>query len=492
MGRYPLMRLVLAARLSQLSRGGETGMDTQDEDARVWAEYRGHTIVGVCADDISGRVSPFKRRQLGPWLTDPKRMAMYDGVLITKIDRLTRKRDWGIREWAEQNNKKILCVFPEMIWPPPPGDTTTAMQWDMLVNQAANEWTNTSERYKRALRSRRDQGYFTGKRPYGYQIACAEDCAQGMRECRHPRVLIPDTVTSAIVRGMVKRYLDGQSLYQIADWLTASAIPPSQSGGRTKNATKWSAQSVKNIIRNPAIIGRVQINGATVHRCEPLISVEHFHQIETIMTGRARGRARPYSEAMLTSILTCQAGHPMYRMRAHKTSKLPNGRYYYYCKQCPKGERLWIWCDEIDGAVNDVVMSMADQPHIITTVMPGDTYGDEIKQLKKEINALDPEDDDWTAKTSALREEIRQLRDKPRKAPKIVTAPDDRSVGEVWESLDTTGQRRWLLARRGSNWLLGQDRARVQCLGRSPEDGTLITVIDLGEFTESLESLSIL
>ena len=186
---YEPMRLLLAARLSQLTRGGETGIDTQDEDAREWAPRNGHTIVGVAADDISGRVSPFKRKDLGPWLTDPNRIAMYDGILVTKIDRLTRKRDWGIREWAEANNKKILVVSPEMVWPPPSGDTTTAMQWDMLVNIAASEWTNTSERYKRALKSRRDQGHFTGKRPYGYRIVCAEDCGLIGRECKHPRAL---------------------------------------------------------------------------------------------------------------------------------------------------------------------------------------------------------------------------------------------------------------------------------------------------------------
>ena len=122
----------------------------------------------------------------------------------------------------------------------------------------------------------------------------------------------------------------------------------------------------------------------------------------------------------------------MYRMLAHKTRTAPDGSYYYYCRECPKGERPFIWCDDADAAVNDAVMAMADQQHIITSVTPGDTYAEEINQIKKEINAIDPEADDWLARVSPLREEIRRLRKMPRKAAKMETKPDDKTVGEVW------------------------------------------------------------
>jgi len=476
------MRLVLAARLSQLKRGNETGIDTQDEDARDWALRTGHTIVGLAADDISGTVSPFKRKSLGPWLTDPNRMAMYDGVLVTKIDRLTRARDWGIREWAERNGKKIIVVSPELIWPPLPGDTTTPMQWDLLVNIAATEWINTSQRYKRMLKAKRDQGYFTGKRPYGYRIIKVD----GGKALEH------DPVTSAIVRGMFKRYLEGQSLRQIADWLTSSAIPPAQKGGRTKAEIKWSAQTVKNILSNPASAGRIQANGHTVYRAEPLISMADFLKVQEIMAARAHHGAPNATTALLTSILTCLNDHPMYRLRAHATKAGP-GRFYYYCRECPKGNRPFVWCDDIDATVNEAVMSHGDEDHIVITVEPGDTYADDINRIKKEIAALDPEDDYWMTRAAALKEEIAQLRLKPRKPAKVIPAPDGKTVGEVWESLNTADKRQWLLARRRSNWLPqaqsgDQVGAKVRVLGPNPVGGWL-TDIDLGEFTESFEAL---
>jgi hypothetical protein len=46
------VRLVLAARLSQ-NHDGQTGIETQDQDARAWAERNGYEIIAVAADTPS-------------------------------------------------------------------------------------------------------------------------------------------------------------------------------------------------------------------------------------------------------------------------------------------------------------------------------------------------------------------------------------------------------------------------------------------------------
>src|SRR5689334_3000808 len=113
------MRLLLAARLSK-DRAGQTGLDSQDTDARAWAERNGHEVIATAADKISGRTSPFDRPNLGAWLTDPALRVKYDGIVVSKLDRLSRGRDWGIRSWAEEHNKKLIVVSPELCWPPEP------------------------------------------------------------------------------------------------------------------------------------------------------------------------------------------------------------------------------------------------------------------------------------------------------------------------------------------------------------------------------------
>ena len=111
------MRLLLAARFSQ-DQAGQTGLDTQDQDARAWAERNGHEVIATAADNISGRTSPCDRPNLGPWLTEPHLIARYDGIIVSKLDRLSRGRDWGIRSWAESTGKKLIVVSPELSWPP--------------------------------------------------------------------------------------------------------------------------------------------------------------------------------------------------------------------------------------------------------------------------------------------------------------------------------------------------------------------------------------
>jgi DNA invertase Pin-like site-specific DNA recombinase len=484
-GNLP-MRLLLAARLSQMTRGGETGIETQDEDAREWAEDNGHEIIAVAADTKSGPTPMWDRPNLRPWVTDPAHMAAYDGIVAAKQDRLSRA-DWRdeaeLRIWAENNGKTLFIVDRKLRWPPRNADDME--RWNNGAEQARREWENTSKRYKRMLKSKRDKGYFTGKRPYGYRIVPSED--------GHGKILEQDPDAAPIVREMANRYDEqNQSLREIAQWLTDSSTPVSQQGNRTHQG-KWSAQTVRNILTNSAIMGRVRINGVTTHHIDrPIIQPEQFRRIQDKMAARAHHGAPSGSTALLTSILICSNGHSMHRLKAHPTSKLPNGRFYYYCRECPKGQRPFIWCDETDQAVNEAVTAIADMEHVIKTVVPGDTYGDEIHAIKKEIAALDPEDEDWGKRTTALRAEIAELRGHKRKAPKVIKKKDTPSVGQVWESLTPAERRLWLLARRGSDWLPGQDKAKVQCLGRDAETGLPIMVIDLGEYTETAKSLEML
>jgi hypothetical protein len=221
--------------------------------------------------------------------------------------------------------------------------------------------------------------------------------------------------------------------------------------------------------------------------------MEVFAQIGEAMDRRATQKVKHYSEGLLTGILVCKNGHRMYRIRATSKGKYL-GQYYYYCRECPKGSRPFVWCTDMDAAVDDAVMSMADMEHITTTVVPGDTHGDEINVIKQEMRALTEKADEipdevFMRQMTVLRDEITRLRNLPPKPVQITEQPDGKSVAEVWGSLDIAGKRKWLLARRGSNWLPGQESVRVQVLGRDPETGIPITDIDLGEFTDSLLSL---
>jgi len=119
------MDVIIAARLSQKmkSKGGkQTGIESQDEDARDWAKEQGHNVVATVGDHASGTKAMWERKALKPWVTDPELMAKYQGIVAAKQDRLSRA-DWRdeaeLRMWTENNGKVLFIVDRDVRWPPP-------------------------------------------------------------------------------------------------------------------------------------------------------------------------------------------------------------------------------------------------------------------------------------------------------------------------------------------------------------------------------------
>lgn len=185
------MRLLFAARLSK--RGdARTGIDTQDQDVRAWAEANGHTIVAVTVDEQSGRIHPRHRKDLGVWLTEPSRIAQYDGIVAATMDRLSRS--WcdvpQMREWAEAAGKTLFVVQPNLKWPCPE-DPYMNRTWDDAAAMASEEWDLISQRYRRMQAHLKDNGYLVGCAAFGFRIVRAADSshktlAVDPREARRP------------------------------------------------------------------------------------------------------------------------------------------------------------------------------------------------------------------------------------------------------------------------------------------------------------------
>src|SRR5258708_2242523 len=90
--RENVVRVIIAARLSQERGKTQTGIDSQDEDAREWAEEKGHEVVETVRDKQSGTLAMWQRPNLRPWVTQPDLMARYDGIVAAKQDRLSRAK----------------------------------------------------------------------------------------------------------------------------------------------------------------------------------------------------------------------------------------------------------------------------------------------------------------------------------------------------------------------------------------------------------------
>ena len=432
------MRLLLAARLSQ-DQAGQTGLDTQDQDARAWAERNGHEVIATAADNISGRTSPRDRPNLGPWLTEPHLIARYDGIIVSKLDRLSRGRDWGIRSWAEEHRKKLIVVSPELSWPPEKGDTATPLIWDNLVNIASAEWENTSLRYQRMQAHLRGLGSFVGRPPFGYRIA---------GEAKSKTLEI-DPAQAAAITDVVAMYLAGQSLRQLCAYLDAQGIP-------TRRGGAWVPKTLSDVLRNPVLSGRrVDGNGRTILRVPAILHVDTWRKLQAEMDLRAtkKGATRA-GTPMLGGVAVCHMCHgPMYRLRAQNVRKDGSKQFntYYRCwgtDTAPSKCRNMFPLDELDAWVK-ARMAKARYPRYEVVVTPGHGHEDEIYEVERDLRELDLDAADYDERHAQLRAERARLRALPSTADKVERKKTGDSIGQYWQTLETDVDKRAFLLKLG-------------------------------------------
>jgi site-specific DNA recombinase len=422
------MRVIVAARLSKLVNG-QTGLDTQDEDAQEWAEENNHEVIATVADHKSGTIAPWKRPNLKPWVTQPDLMASYDGIVAAKQDRLSRAKwrdEADIRRWAEDNGKTLFIVDRNMQWPPE--DEADVSRWNDGADSARREWVSISKRYRRMQRKQRESGYLVGRAPYGFRI---------IGEAK-AKSLTPDEITAPIIREAANRYLAGDSLQVVCEHFNRRAVP-SPAGAR------WDSKILSQVLRNPAIAGRRDNGAGMTLRCEPLISLTDYRAIIARMDERStrKGVALHNASALLTGILVCQnCKRAMYRIKGR------TGEYSYYCRNCPKGMRPLLPMGITDKLVEaQIIARIRYDDYEVSTTLPAASHEDEIEQTKQDIRDLDVMAEDYDARLAERRAELKRLVSLPDEPRRVVTKTVSGQVlAGQWSELTDAAKRAQLLS----------------------------------------------
>jgi hypothetical protein len=441
------MDVIIAARLSQKAKDRpQTGIESQDEDARDWAKEQGHNVIYTAADHASGAKAMAQRKELGPWVTDPELMGRYQGIVAAKQDRLSRE-DWRdeaeLRMWAENNGKTLFIVDRDLRWPPRDGahhdDDVT--NWNRGAEEAHLEWANTSRRYKRMVKLRTDNNELTGKPIFGYKSAginCGESpcrCVEKKQDDR--KTLVVFEPEAKVVREAKDRYLSGESLEKICDDFNAREIP-------SPTGKQWWSRALGKILRNSSIAGRRMNNaGKTVLFYKEIITWQEHEQIVARMDSRAyRKGISPANVYMLTGILFDEAEHPLY----HITNTHGQRPEYYLCR---KGCGMCAPMGEMNELVSKAVIGdFGDRPHMVRRIIPGSNHFEEIARLRQDRLELDDLADDYSERHAAITAEIRGLAKEDKENPKadeIKWVPSGQTIAEHWKSLSIAGKRDWLL-----------------------------------------------
>jgi DNA invertase Pin-like site-specific DNA recombinase len=421
------LRLLLAARKSNKVRDRDghehlsVSIEIQDRQGAEWAERNGHAIVDVAADIKSGTVAPWDRPNLRQWVTDPARMALYDGILATRNDRLSRgcwADEARIRLWAEEHGKALVIADGPQ-WPPRhAGDK---WQWEAMADQARREWEDIQRRNTETQRELRSRGALIGRTPWGYRIKGA----------KYAKTLVPSKDGKRLVPEIFRRVIDGHSLAAIAAWLTAET-------GRT-----WWPRTVGSMIRNPVYRGcQADAAGKTILRCEPLVDARTWRLAGEALTARPkRGHTDPVNRAMLSGVLECASCRaagvesPMYRIKAGHG----NTHLYYRCTGKGPGRRgcgTMIRLDAADAAVDRLIATRFDKPRTVSTVVEGNEadiaarlQANEYERAQLGQAGLDDEEED------RRRAELRAERDAIRAEPVVPDRVQETDTGERYADL---------------------------------------------------------
>jgi DNA invertase Pin-like site-specific DNA recombinase len=412
------MRVLGAIRQSKTR---ERAVSPAEQRRRIqkWADENGHEVVKFTVDPSqSGKLPARKRPNLGPWLTDLDRVAAWDILVTTKIDRACRNTQdflW-LLDWCKEQRKTFVSLRENI-------DMTTAQGRQSARDAASRaEWERdmASERRLDTLAELAEQGRWSGGRiSYGLRADEREDGFY----------LVPDDGgTADIARHMADMSIAGQSNAKIQRWLNDNSHP-------NANGQRWSIERVRLVLHSEAMAD--------------VLGEEKHAQLRTALRSRARRRGEWTSGRhyllRVAYCRTCKA--PLYA--ALKRDRPSGG--YYRCLKCGMVTPLTTLEDGIESDLRNV---WGNQPYRQRRLIPGDDHAKEIKRLERQLEQAQELE---FVDTSPLEAKIAELRAAPYEPDRVVLVDTHQTVAEHWDELDGSAERNRFLRDRDVRYLVTPD-----------------------------------
>jgi hypothetical protein len=423
------LRLVAPARKS---RKGDEGSQFDRQEARnaERAERDGHTIVHTTHDVVSSQTMPWQRKELKEWMTDPSKLAMYDGILV-ETDRLSRCDDKGwhtIESWCYDHDKKIITTEGVQFLP---RDDSDRYQWLGLKRRARTYWEDVRDKHAQTRKLIHDNHAAIGLAPFGYKIEGA----------KLHKTFVIDPVTGPLAREAFRRISEGHTATSVAIWLSEVTRDLKKPNGKPYGP--WRVKRVTDMISRRTYLG--ERDG---HTFEALVSEDLFNAANAAMatrscTGRETGGRR--TEHAYSGHIYCECGVPLYR---HQSDR---GIEKYRCGRGRSGILTEKRCEY--GAPNftpvndaiDALMSRFSMAERVLVTTGGDHARQmELARIQDEMSSAMARKD--MAGVTRLAAEFSEVEATPSEAIQTELRETGRTYAEVWAA-GTLGDRRALLAR---------------------------------------------
>lgn len=305
-------RAAIYARISRDVSGERLGIERQLEDCRRLAESRGWVVAQEYVDnDISasgGRVRPEYAQMLEDIAAGDR-----DAVIVYHLDRLTR-RPIELEEFTAICDRAGLSMLATV-----GKDINLANGDGMLMARiqgafAAQESTRKSERLRRKALQVAESGMPNGgyKRPFGYE---------------RDRITVVES-EAEVFRELAARYLAGESLKSLTEWLQASGVKSVADG-------EWRTSTLRTSLVNPRYAGLRAHRGVVVANAvwPAIITPAQHSQIVAMADSRKITGRRTPRRYLLSGMLRCgKCGHKVYSAARQDGTKTVRR---YVCSSSP-------------------------------------------------------------------------------------------------------------------------------------------------------------
>lgn len=459
------MRLLPAVRLS-LADDDSTSPERQMQRMQQYAQLHDHTLVPTEEADwdigVSGGTPPWDRPGLGPWLAED-RLSMWDGLIVAKLDRLTRSLlDFEqLVRWLQERGKVLVCLDPAIDLSTPAGIAFAQVIVVFAEFERATIRQRTREAYQALLKARRYRG---GQLGFGYMPVRLER-GWGVQ---------PDPEYAPVVAEMAARYAGYESFGSIAKWLNDSGVPSPMDAMRKRNGqelrgTKWKAAVVRIVLKGPGILGAAvdtegevvrDDDGEVIYMAAPLVDRETWEKVQARISENPRG-AKTNTTALLR-VVFCTCGSVMYATTTRKTEKGRTWTYRHYRCHARRGYDRTPTCDapriaaeRLEEAVFGELLGFAGDAELMEKRMiHGRDFAEQIAKVKDRLSHLAGEiemgealGDDVTelvSKRDQARAELRRLVSLEQVPARIEDVPTGKKFRAHWESLSTIQKNEFL------------------------------------------------
>jgi DNA invertase Pin-like site-specific DNA recombinase len=383
------LRVGIYARISEDKDGRQTATARQMDDARAFAARKGWEVVDVFEDvDITAFSARVRRPQFERML-DALRAGDLDGIVVWKLDRLSRQqRDLARVLEACEAQKAFVASVTEPI---DTRETYGQFVAELLIAQARMESANTSTRQRRKAQQQRELGLppTNGKRCFGYD--------------RTYTSIVPEE--AAVLREVRDRILAGETLWSICGDLEARGV-------RGTQGNAWRPHILKRLLCSATITGAREHDGQRYAGAwTPIISPDDGRRLRLLLNKRPGGpRSAPARRYLLTGFVRC--GRCGGRMAAHARSETSRA---YVCQRMPGAVNcgsMSVRAEPLEELVGAMLVVAVDDAGLVEAMRAkGDVDDGLLESVRRDEEALETLARDFYVDQLVSRDEFLAARD---------------------------------------------------------------------------------